>query len=263
MRRLLNPLALAACVWLSVAAQAAAQTDFEWTGQLSPGQRIEVLGVNGSIRASAAPGSSVTVTAVKTAGNRGNPSEVRIETVAHTGGVTVCVIYPSQDDRQPNTCQAGGRGQNNSRDNDTRVDFTVQVPAGIGLAARTVNGSINAQSLQSDTEATTVNGSVNVSTSGTARATTVNGSINAAMGRAAWGNGGGKFTTVNGEVTLRLPAAVNADVRMSTVSGSIHSDFPIQVTADPGPKRAEGVLGGGGQRLDVSTVNGEINLLRN
>ena len=202
------------------------------------------------------------VTAVKTAGNRGNPSEVRIETVAHSGGVTVCVIYPSQDDRQPNTCQAGGRGQNNSRDNDTRVDFTVQVPMGIGLAARTVNGSINAQSLQSDTEATTVNGSVNVSTSGTARATTVNGSINASMGRAAW-PGGGKFTTVYGVVTLRLPAAVNAEVRASTVSGSIHSDFPIQVSTEPGPKRAEGVLGGGGQRLDISTVNGEINLLRN
>ena len=54
MRKLLNPLALAACVWLTAAGQAAAQTDFEWTGQLSPGQRIEVIGVNGSIRAGAA-----------------------------------------------------------------------------------------------------------------------------------------------------------------------------------------------------------------
>ena len=262
MRRLLNPLALAACVWIGAAAQATAQTDFEWTGQLAQGQRIEVIGVNGSIRASAAPGGNVMVTAVKTAGNRGNPSEVRIETVAHTGGVTVCVIYPSQDGRQPNTCQAGGRGQNNSRDNDTRVDFTVQVPAGIGLAARTVNGSVDAERLQSDTDATTVNGSVNVSTSGTARATTVNGSINASMGQAQWANGG-TFKTVNGQVTVRLPSAVNADVRMSTVSGGIHSDFPLQVSTDPGPKRAEGVLGGGGQRLDVTTVNGEINLLRN
>ena len=203
------------------------------------------------------------VTAVKTAGNRGNPAEVRIETVAHTGGVTVCVVYPSTADRPANECRPGGRGENNSRDNDTRVDFTVQVPANVGLMARTVNGSIDAQGLQSDTDAATVNGSVSVATMGTARATTVNGSINAAMGRTQWAAGGGKFTTVNGEVTLRLPAAVNADVRLSTVSGRIRSDFPLQLSSDPGPKHAEGVLGAGGQRLDVTTVNGAITLLRN
>ena len=150
----------------------------------------------------------------------------------------------------------------NNRNNDTRVDFTVQVPAAIGLLARTVNGSIDAQGLRSDAEGTTVNGSVNLSTTGSARATTVNGSINASLGLAVWPNGG-KFTTVNGGVTLRLPAAVNADVRLSTVSGGIQSDFPLQVSNDPGPKHAEGVLGGGGQRLDVTTVNGGITLLRN
>jgi len=260
MRRLLNPLALAACVWLSAAATAAA-VDFEWIGQLAPGQRIEVIGLNGSIQATdARGGNNVIVTAVKTAG-RSNPADVRIETVAHAGGVTVCVIYPAPDGRQPNECRPGGRGRNDSRDNDTRVDFTVQVPPGIGLIARTVNGSISAEGLQGDTEGTTVNGSVNVSTTGTARATTVNGSINATMDRAVWPNGG-KFTTVNGAVTLRLPAAVNAEVRLSTVSGGIQSDFPVQISTDPGPKHAEAVLGTGGQRLDVSTVNGGISLLR-
>src|SRR6266853_466899 len=94
------------------------------------------------------------------------------------------------------------------------------------------------------------NGSVNLSTTGSVRATTVNGSINATMGRAVWPTGA-KFTTVNGEVTLRLPVAVNADARLSTVNGSIQSEFPLAISTDPGPKHAEGVLGGGGQRLDV------------
>lgn len=256
MRRLLNPLALAACVWLGVAATAAAQADFEWNGQLAPGQRIEVIGVNGAIHASASPGGNVLVTATKTAGRRGNPADVRVEMVTNSNGVTVCVVYPGGDE-----CRPGGGGQNN-RDNDTRVDFNVQVPVGVNLQARTVNGSIDAQGLQGDTEATTVNGSVNLATAGSARATTVNGSINAVMGRAVWPSGA-KFTTVNGEVTLRLPAAVNADVRVSTVSGGIRSDFPLQMSSEPGPKHAEGVLGGGGQRLDINTVNGGISLLRN
>ncbi len=260
MRRL-SPFVLAALVSLGVAAMAAAQTDFEWTGQLAPGQRIEIVGVNGSIQASAAPGGNIVVTAIKTAGNRGNVADVRIETVAHAGGVTVCAVYPAPDGRPANECRPGGGGANNTRDNDTRVDFTVQVPAGIGLLARSVNGSVDAQGLQSDAEAATVNGSVRLSTTGAARATTVNGSINASMGRAQWADGG-RFTTVNGEVTLRLPAAVSADVRASTVRGGIQSDFPLQVSTDPGPKHAEGVLGGGGQRLDVTTVNGGITLLR-
>ena len=56
---------------------------------------------------------------------------MRIETVAYAGGVTVCVIYPSPNGQAANECRPGGRGRNDSRDNDTVVDFTVQVPAGM------------------------------------------------------------------------------------------------------------------------------------
>ncbi len=258
MRKLLNPTILIAAVWLGVAPAAAAQTDFEWTGQLAPGQRIEIIGVNGAIRASAATDGNVVVTAVKRQGRKGSASDVRVETVAHAGGVTVCAVYPAPTGSPANSCQAGGHGRNDI-DNDTAVDFTVQVPAGIGLFARTVNGSIDANGLRSDADASTVNGSVTVATSGSARATTVNGTINAAMGRAP---SGGKFSTVNGQVTLQLPAATNATVRVSTVSGEIRSDFPLQIDADRGPKHAEGVIGSGGQRLDISTVNGAVTLLR-
>jgi hypothetical protein len=261
MRTLLNSIALTACVTLGAATIAAAQSDFDWTGQLAPGQSIEIVGINGSIRASAARDGNIIVTAVKTAGRKNNASDVRIESVAHAGGVTVCAIYPAPAGEPANECRPGGRGRNDSRDNDTRVDFTVQVPLGIRLAARTVNGSIEAQNLHGDADATTVNGSVNVSTTGSAHATTVNGTITASMGAAVWPNGG-KFTTVNGSVTLRLPAAVNADVRVSTVSGGIQSDFPLQIDNEPGPRHAEGVLGGGGQRLDITTVNGGVTLLR-
>jgi DUF4097 and DUF4098 domain-containing protein YvlB len=250
MRKLLI---LAAAVCLGSAVPALAQSDFEWTGQLAPGQRIAIHDVNGSIRASAARDGNIVVTAVRRPGRKGSPSDVRIETVAHAGGVTVCVVYKSGE------CQANGiRGSNNG-DNDTSVDFTVQVPAGILLRASTVNGSIDANGLQSDTEATTVNGSVTVATSGSARATTVNGAIQAAMGRVP---NGGTFTTVNGDVTLQLPAATNANVRISTVSGDVRSDFPLQIDAEPGPKNARGTIGAGGQELAITTVNGGVTLVR-
>jgi hypothetical protein len=261
MRRFLNPIVLAGCAWLGTASLASAQTDFNWNGQLAPGQSIEIRGVNGEVHASAARGGDVVVTAVRSPGRRGNPADVRFEVVPYPGGVTVCAVYPAPSGEPANECRAGGRGSNNVRDNDTRVDFMVQVPAGIGFIGQTVNGSVDAQDLQGDATGTTVNGSVNISTTGSARATTVNGSINASMGRAVWPNGA-KFTTVNGGVTVRLPAALNADVRLSTVTGGIQSEFPLNIATDPGPKHAEGVLGAGGQRLDVTTVNGSISLLR-
>lgn len=260
MRKYLSPLALASCALLCAAAPSSAQTDFNWNGQLAPGQGVEIQGINGSIHASAARGGDVVITAVKSA-RRSNPADVRFEVIPHAGGVTVCAIYPAPPGEAPNECRPGGRSRSNTRDNDTAVEFTVQVPAGIGLIGRTVNGSITGEGLQGYAEGTTVNGSVNLSTTGTARATTVNGSINATMDQAVWPNGG-KFSTVNGAVTLRLPAVLNAEVRLSTVSGGIQSDFPIQLSNEPGPKHAEAVLGTGGQRLDVTTVNGGISLLR-
>jgi hypothetical protein len=237
----------------ALSAPAFAQNDFQWTGQLAAGQSIEIIGVIGSIHASAAGGGNIVVTATKTA-RRSNPAEVRFETVPHAGGVTICAVYPSA---QPSACRPGGHGNNDS--SDTQVEFTVQVPAGIKLVARTVNGSIDANGLMSDTDATTVNGSVTVGTSGSARATTVNGTIKAAMGQAPTG---GKFTTVNGEVMLQLPASTNANVRVSTVSGDIRSDFPLQIDTEPGPKHASGVIGGGGNALDITTVNGAVTLQR-
>jgi hypothetical protein len=261
MRKFLGSGLLAVCAWLGSAGLCSAQADFNWNGQLAPGQTVEIKGVNGGIHASAAKTGDVLVTAVRSA-RRSNPADVRFEVIPHAGGVTICAIYPSPAGDPANECRPGsGGGRNNTRDNDTAVEFTVQVPAGIGLIARTVNGSINAEGLQGDTDGTTVNGSVTLSTTGTARATTVNGSITATMDRAVWPNGG-KFSTVNGAVTLRLPATVNANVRLSTVSGGIQSDFPVEISNDPGPKHAEAVLGAGGQRLDVTTVNGGISLLR-
>jgi hypothetical protein len=254
MRKLFYPATFLTLAWLGFAPAAAAQNDFEWTGQLAPGQRIEIQDVNGSIHASAARDGNIVVTAVKKAGRRGNPGDIRIETYAHAGGVTVCVLYPGSSD-----CRSGGSRNSNNDRNDTSVEFTVLVPAGVGISAHTVNGSVDANGLQSNTEAGTVNGSVTVATSGTAQASTVNGDIKAAMGAAP---NGGKFSTVNGGITLQLPASTNANVRVSTVSGDIRSDFPLQMSPDPGPKNANGVIGAGGQELRISTVNGEVTLVR-
>jgi len=245
---------------LTSGAHLAAQQDFQWTGQLTTGQTLEIKGINGDIHAGPSSTTGAVVTAVKTS-RRSNPADVRIEVVPHGGGVTICAVYPDVAGAEPNRCEPGRESRSHTKNNDTSVRFDVQVPVGVALVARTVNGGIDGEGLNGDAEGDTVNGSVRLSTTGTATGATVNGELALTMGRTDWRDGA-KFSTVNGGITLRLPGFVNADVRASTLNGSIESDFPITVTGRMDRRHVEGTIGGGGQPLTLSTVNGSVRLLR-
>ncbi len=246
-----------AIVLAFVPSLALAQADFDWHGQLAAGQTLEIKGVNGGIHATAGSGEAE-VHATKTA-RESDPSTVRIQVVPHAGGVTVCAVYPDVPGQEPNTCEPGSGGHMNTRNNDTQVKFEVRVPAGVKFVAHTVNGGVDAESLESDVEAHTVNGGVRLSTSGSALAKTVNGGIDATIGRAEWANGA-KFETVNGGITLHVPSSLNAHLTASVVNGSIETDLPITMNGTISRRRLEGTIGNGGQELEVKTVNGSIKL---
>ena len=236
--------------------RAAAQTEFHWKGRIAAGKAIEIKGVNGDVRAVAGSGETE-VTAAKHA-HRSDPDEVKIEVVEHEDGVTICAVYPS-DGRRENRCGSGEGGHMSVRDNDVRVDFTVRVPAGVKFIGNTVNGEVEAGGLASDVAANTVNGGIRISTSGSAEAHTVNGSIVASIGRADWSDAL-EFRTVNGGITLDLPANLSTEVRAETVNGDIVTDFPLVVTGRLGPRRVHGTIGSGGRQLALATVNGSIKL---
>jgi hypothetical protein len=236
------------------------QNEFRWHGQLAAGRVIEVKGVNGNVEAEPASGGEVEVVAVKRA-RRSNPADVRIEVVEHGDGVTICAVYPNADSNRPNTCTPGRGGHTNVRDNDTSVEFRVRVPAGVRFSGRTINGEVEATNLSADVDATTVNGSIRVSTSGLARAQTVNGSINATMGRADWADEL-EFKTVNGEIDLSFPASLSAEVEAKTLNGDISTDFPMTVTGRFGKRHLSGTIGGGGRGLRLETVNGGVQIRR-
>jgi len=124
-----------------------------------------------------------------------------------------------------------------------------------------VNGDVTVRDASGAVQASTVNGDVDVATRGVAEASTVNGSIRAALGKADW-TGTMAFSTVNGSVTLEVPAGLSADVEAATVNGSIETDFPITVQGKFGSRRLKGTIGNGGRGLDVETVNGSIRLRR-
>lgn len=248
-------LPLLAFATVLLASPASAQ-DFKWHAAMGKGKTLEIRGVSGDIRASLASGSEAEVTAVKS-GRKSDPDDVEIKVVEHSDGVTICAVYPGKRGRV-NTCEPGGSNQN-SENNDVEVKFTVKVPAGVEFVGVTVNGDIVAADLPDDAHVTTVNGDIDVTSKGSVEATTVNGSIEATMGRSGW-TGELEFTTVNGGIRVTMPPSVDADVKASTVNGSVDSDFSITMQGRMRRGSIQGRIGKGGPQLELTTVNGSIEL---
>ena len=245
---------------LAIATSALAQSerDFRWTGRVDAGQTLEIKNANGPILAELADGDEIEVVATLE-GPRGDIEEVSIDVVEHDGGVTLCSIYPGGWLRD-NECAPGRGGRVGSSDNDTTVTFRLRVPAGVRLVGVTMNGRVDIDDLRSDVQVETMNGRMNVSTTGWASAKTMNGAVEVTMGDVA-GSGDIEVSSMNGAITVNLPRNASVDVSASTMNGSIDSDWPLEISGWLRNK-GRGQIGDGGRRLEMSTMNGGIRLRR-
>ena len=143
-------LGITALTGIALAAPLHAQNDdhWNWHGAVAAGKSVEIRNINGSVTADAASGSEVEVTAVKRAGRRGDPKDVRIVAEEGTDGVTICVVYPGRT-VSDGCAQRGQRHRNYDDDednrNDTDVEFTVHVPRSVEFSGNTVNGDVLAR----------------------------------------------------------------------------------------------------------------------
>jgi hypothetical protein len=237
--------------------------EFRWNGPVAPGQTVAIKGVNGSITAEPAMGNEVQVIAVKTA-RKSDVNSVQIKVVPHSGGVSICALYPSPSGEFPDCASDSSeiiRSTSNHRleNNDVQVNFTVKIPARVGFIGKTINGDISATSLSGNVTTRTINGSIRISTSGYAEATTINGEISARLGDAQW-SAPLNFKTINGAINLDLPQNLSTDVEAETLNGQINSDFPINLTTLKDRRHLRGRIGAGGRELVLKTLNGSINL---
>ncbi|RMH22008.1 MAG: hypothetical protein D6701_01795 [Gemmatimonadetes bacterium] len=242
-----------------VRSQAEGRTDdtFRWSGRVADGGTVEVRGVNGPIHFEPADGPQVEVEAEKR-GRRSDPAEVRIEVVEHEHGVTICAVYPTPRGRSENRCDPDREWSVHTKNNDVRVAFRVRVPEGLKIVGRTINGELEAEDLRNDIALYTVNGDIDVSTTGWAEARTVNGSIEAALG--AVPPDGLSFETVNGDLHLDLPDDADAEIDARWLNGSIETDLEMALEGRVSRRRIHGRLGEGGPLLRLKTVNGSIHI---
>lgn len=267
----LKPLALALLVAASSAGAQERSTssdrDFRWDGPLASGRSVYVRNLNGSVKIERATGARLEVTAVKR-WRRGDPADARMEVTrvgSGDGDVLVCAIWRDVTEE----CDEQGyrtRDQRRSRwdrdnDNDVSIDVTVRVPDGVKVDVSSINGGLDVSGATSLVEAHTVNGGIDArSSGGPVNASTVNGDIDVRMG--AIGSGNLDFSTTNGSINVTVPEGLNADITMRTVNGSVGSDFPMTVNGRISPRRIAATIGRGGMKIDLTTVNGSIDLRR-
>jgi hypothetical protein len=234
--------------------------DFSWEGRLSSGHWLYVRNLNGAIRVERASGDRAEVTAVKH-WRRGDPEDVRIEARrlgGDDGDVIICAFWTENASCDEDGYRSHGDGRR-GRNNDTSVEFTVRLPAGVRLAVSTVNGEVRVDGATSEVRASTVNGGVTaMSSGGPVSASTVNGDVEVRMREL--GTGDLEYSTVNGSIDITVPPNLDADVDMRTVNGSLSADFPIMIQGRVNPRRIRATIGKGGRRIRLETVNGSVEL---
>lgn len=280
----MNRFALLTAAALAIAAPAASAqqeygregTTWRWDGRVENGRWMQVFNVNGSVEFGPSSDNMVHLVAEKRSNGRGM-DDIHYEVVQENGNVTICAIWNDNS-----RCEDGGyqslRRNNENNRNNTTVKFTVLVPKGLRVGANSVNGAVSVRDVGAEVRARTVNGGVEVrNAGGRVRANSVNGTVdvNTAVGPVSAetvngnvearmtsleGNDPMDFKTVNGSVTIIVPARFDADFRFDTVHGGIDSDFPMTLTGRFGPRHARGTIGAGGRDIRASAVNGSIEL---
>lgn len=231
---------------LSLATTAAAQ-DFQKSYKVGAGSKVQIANVSGDVIVSGYDGDSIIVRAFKKGDDR---DQVEVEDRSTANRVDLAARYPKN-------CRC-----------DASIRFEVQVPRSVSYefeAISSVSGDVNVGDVSGQLTASSVSGNVQVkSVRGLVNASSVSGDVDVDITRLE-GAKDMKFTSVSGDVSVRLPSSLDAEISMSSFSGSIETDFPIEVREGKHGtgNSARGRVGGGSRSLGMTSVSGDLSLKHN
>jgi len=244
-KRLFRLSVVSAIISLAFAATASAQ-DFEKSYRIGAGGQVSVSNISGDVVVTAYDGDAIIVRAIK----KGRDSDrIEIEDKSSEGRVQVGVRYPKE-------CNC-----------DASIRFEVRVPRSVSYnfdGFSSVSGDVDVSGVTGRLRASSVSGDVKVkNVSGSASVNSVSGDVEVEVDRLD-GSDDMKFSSVSGDVVVKMPSNLDADVDISSLSGSIKTDFPIEVREERHGTRtyARGRLGSGSRRINMSSVSGDLSLNR-
>ena len=251
--------------------------------QTSQPARLKVSNIRGSISIQPGADGEIKVLAVKHL-DTGNAERSRIEISQETDGrVTVKTHYDHDFGLE---WLAGSR--------PCKVDYTIQVPPACAIQAHTVSGSTSVKEVQGEVGIKSVSGNVHLAgltgktemdivsgdvdaerLSGSLKAEAVSGNVvvrqsncptikaSTVSGKLEMetplGEGPYDFRSVSGAIQLIVPGETGCRVRMTSISGRIHTTMPVTtLSSDHGHQSAE--VQGGGVGINVNTVSGRFSL---
>lgn len=234
--------------------------EFRWAGRVAAGQLVRVANVTGDVAVTGADVEQVEVVARRrgSAGDR----EARVEVKQHRDGITVCALR-----NEESYCDERGMHEDGNerswRDRErASYDIEVRVPRRMRVSASTVSGDVRVAGTTLEVRATTVSGDAiveDVRAQDGVRVTSVSGDVTARLATLAQGTAM-ELKSVSGDVALSLPATAGFTLSMSTVSGDLTSDFPLQMRGRFNRRSINATVNNGGSDLDVSTVSGDVRI---
>jgi len=235
------------------------RADFRWEKSLPNGSNVHVHDVNGDISVAPSTSGKVEIVGYKHGTGR-YADDLKAQVVETRDGIVVCVVWTDSDSE----CDEDGyhsHGEGGDHWGRASIDLELRVPSDIQVSANSVSGDVDISGARGDVRANSVSGDLHLDhlRATSVSAHSVSGDVDVQVD-ALSGRGDLTFKTVSGDVTLELPRAFDADVSLSTVSGSLESDFQMTLNGRQSRRRIEAKIGQGGRGLDVSTVSGNVRL---
>jgi DUF4097 and DUF4098 domain-containing protein YvlB len=226
--------------------------EFHQVYQISADGRVALENINGPVHITGWGRNEVKVDAIKRASDKERLDEAKIEVDSSANSISIRTSYPGYD---------RASGNDNWYNPRASVEYTVTVPQRARLdEIKLINGRLDIQDVAGDVEASCVNGRLEArNLHGTTRLKTVNGELVASVDRMPASEL--QLSAVNGTMRVTLPSDAKADIEANTVSGHISNDFGLPVSNHRMVGHSlRGELGGGGTRVNLSNVNGAIEI---
>jgi DUF4097 and DUF4098 domain-containing protein YvlB len=224
-----------------------ARDEIRQTFELAPGARVEIGGINGSVK-------------IETADTR--TAEVYIERTASSAEAL---------SRRKVTVEASGdklriRGETTEHrffaklfGSKAAEKVTLKLPRQISLHTKGVNGAVVVGEISGPIEISGINGRVQVANAaGSATLKGINGSV--MVGLKSVVSSGIEMSGINGNIELQLPADLNADFEARGMNGRVIADYP-NVSIDKSKHgNYSARIGSGGAEISAKGINGNIRL---
>ncbi|MCI0659826.1 MAG: hypothetical protein L0220_02015 [Acidobacteria bacterium] len=219
------------------------------TVTLAPGSNVKINGINGRVTIVTGEGDKAEIDISIRASDREalDRRPLLIEETANS--LTI------RTDERREERRGGDRGW-------VRHEVNLKLPRDVNLRVNGVNGAVDVGQIAGEVGLNGINGKVSVAQAGTAtHINGINGHTTISLLRL--GEGGLRVSGCNGGVSIGLPVSTNANIRVHGINGGVDTDLPITLTGEIKRGQLTGTIGSGGATIEITGINGGVQLRRN